>query len=125
MTAAVLSLSCFNMSSDDRRESPNMRLAKTPFATGYSIRIKNPVVRPSQLVGTNRRYVESGLPHLQHLLGDNPAEALEGADTAGESSSDESVIVDFIAARPKRIQDLTGGLVATVESLLGYEGVGW
>jgi GDP-mannose 6-dehydrogenase len=124
MTVAMLGLS-FKMSSDDLRESPSVRLAETLFGKGYNIRIHDPVVKPSQLIGTNRRYVESRLPHLQHLLADSPAEALEGADTAVVSSSDETVIAALIAARPTRILDLTGGLGRTVESLPGYEGVGW
>jgi GDP-mannose 6-dehydrogenase len=70
-------------------------------------------------------YVESRLPHLQHLLADSASEALEGADTAVVSSSDEGVIRALVAASPRRIFDLTGGLGSAVEALPGYEGVGW
>jgi GDP-mannose 6-dehydrogenase len=124
MTVALLGLS-FKMSSDDLRESPSVRLAETLFGKGYSIRIHDPVVKPSQLIGTNRVYVESRLPHLQHLLADSASEALEGADTAVVSSSDEGVIRALVAASPRRIFDLTGGLGSAVEALPGYEGVGW
>ncbi|HXY43280.1 MAG TPA: nucleotide sugar dehydrogenase [Acidimicrobiales bacterium] len=124
MRVALLGLS-FKVSSDDLRESPSVRLAETLFGKGYSIRIHDPVVKPSQLIGTNRRYVESRLPHLQQLLADSASEALEGADTAIVSSSDEAVVSALLRARPQRIFDLSGRLGSAVEALPGYEGVGW
>ncbi len=124
MTVALLGLS-FKAASDDLRESPSVRLAETLFGKGYTLRIHDPVVKPSQLIGTNKRFVETTLPHLQQLLADSPAEALEGAGTAIVSSSDETVVTALLAARPHRILDLTGKLGREVESLPGYEGVGW
>jgi GDP-mannose 6-dehydrogenase len=124
MTVALLGLS-FKMSSDDLRESPSVRLAETLIGKGYRVRIHDPVVKPSQLIGTNRRYVESRLPHLQHLLADSASEALAGAEVAVVSSSTEPVIAALLAAAPSRILDLTGRLGAGVEALQGYEGVGW
>ena len=56
--------------SDDLRESPNVELAETLVGKGYEVRIHDPVVKPSQLIGTNRQYVESRLPHLQRFLSD-------------------------------------------------------
>jgi GDP-mannose 6-dehydrogenase len=124
MTVAMLGLS-FKASSDDLRESPNVRLAETLIGKGYELRIHDPVVNPSNLVGTNRRYVESKLPHLHRLLFDSPVEALEGAQTAVVSSSDASVVAALLAAAPPRTIDLTGRLGSAVEALPGYDGVGW
>lgn len=124
MTVALLGLS-FKMSSDDLRESASVRLAETLVGKGYRVRIHDPVVKPSQLIGTNRQYVESRLPHLQHLLADSATEALEGVDTAVVSSADCAVIEALSAAPPRRILDLVGGLGNAVESIPGYEGVGW
>jgi GDP-mannose 6-dehydrogenase len=124
MTVAMLGLS-FKASSDDLRESPNVRLAETLIGKGYELRIHDPVVNPSNLVGTNRRYVESKLPHLHRLLFDSPVEALKGAQTAIVSSSDASVVAALLAAAPPRTIDLTGRLGSAVEALPGYDGVGW
>ncbi len=124
MNVALLGLS-FKMSSDDLRESPSVRIAETLFGKGYNVRIHDPVVKPSQLIGTNRRYVESKLPHLRQLLADSPSEALEGADIAVVSSSSDDVISAIMSARPRRIFDLSGALGSDVESLPGYEGAGW
>jgi GDP-mannose 6-dehydrogenase len=121
---ALLGLS-FKVSSDDLRESPNVRLAETLVGKGYELRIHDPVVKPSQLIGTNKQYIESRLPHLQRFLVDTALEALEGADLALVSSSDAAVIGALLSCPPSRILDLSGRLGPEVEALKGYEGVGW
>lgn len=121
---ALLGLS-FKVSSDDLRESPNVQLAETLVGKGYEVHIHDPVVKPSQLIGTNRQYVEARLPHLQRFLSDSALQAIERADLAVVSSSDEDVIAALLTCPPPRIIDLNGCLGTLVESLDGYEGVGW
>jgi GDP-mannose 6-dehydrogenase len=121
---ALLGLS-FKMQTDDLRESPCVELAEMLFGKGFDVRIYDPVVQPSRLVGANLRYVESKLPHLRRLLTDSATEALEGADIAIVSSHDPSVVDALLAARPPLAIDLTGRLGAETEALPGYQGVGW
>ena len=121
---ALLGLS-FKVMSDDLRESPNVALAETLVGKGYELRIHDPVVKPSQLIGTNRQFVESRLPHLQQFLSDTASQALQGAELAVVSSSDPGVIEALESNPPPRIIDLVGKLGAKVEELDGYEGVGW
>jgi GDP-mannose 6-dehydrogenase len=121
---ALLGLS-FKVSSDDLRESPNVELAERLVGKGYEVRIHDPVVKPSQLIGTNRKFVESRLPHLQRFLSDSPSQALKGADLAVVSSSDTAVSEALQNDPPPRIIDLVGRLGSGVEALEGYEGVGW
>jgi len=124
LIVALLGLS-FKMSSDDLRESPNVQLAETLVGKGYHVRIYDPVVKPSQLIGTNRQYIESKLPHLQRFLSDTALEAVQGADLAIAASSDAAVIEALLMSPPSRTLDLTGRLGPAVEALEGYEGVGW
>jgi GDP-mannose 6-dehydrogenase len=121
---AMLGLS-FKPDSDDLRESPYVELAETLLGKGYQVRIYDPIVNPTALVGTNRSYVESKLPHLQRTLTDRAAVALAGADVAIVSSSSPDVVIALESARPPRIIDLDGRLGSLVESLPGYEGVAW
>ena len=93
---ALLGLS-FKMKTDDLRESPNVELAETLLGKGFNVRIYDPIVNPSRLVGANRSYVESKLPHLQRLLTDSVGEALEGADIAIVSSTDPAVVAALLA----------------------------
>jgi GDP-mannose 6-dehydrogenase len=121
---ALLGLS-FKSDSDDLRESPYVELAETLLGKGYEVRIYDPIVNPSTVIGTNRAYVESKLPHLQRILTDRAADALAGADVAIVSSSDPEVVLALVASPPARIIDLDGRLGSAVEDLNGYQGVAW
>ena len=121
---ALLGLS-FKANSDDLRESPNVVLAETLIGKGIALKIYDPVVNPSRLVGTNLRFVESRLPHLRRLLADSASDALGEVDLAIVSSNDPAVVEALLACPPPRTIDLSGRLGAAVEALDGYEGVGW
>ena len=123
-TVALLGLS-FKMQTDDLRESPYVEVAEALLGKGFDIRIYDPIIQPSRLVGTNLHYVQSKLPHLGRLLADSPAVALEGADLAIVSSSADSVVRALLDDPPRLVIDLTGRVGEEVEVLAGYEGVGW
>ena len=121
---ALLGLS-FKMNTDDLRESPNVELAERLIGKGFNVRIYDPIVNPARLVGANRRHIEAKLPHLTPLLTHEPAEALQGADLAIVSSNDHAVLDALPRIPPRHLIDLSGRLGTKVESLPGYEGVGW
>lgn len=121
---ALLGLS-FKHNTDDLRESPNVALAEILIGKGLDVRIHDPVVNMAQLSGANLRYVQARLPHLQRVLHDDAADALDGAHVAVVSSADRDVIAAVGAAKPPVVLDLNGRLGASLETLDGYEGVGW
>jgi len=121
---ALLGLS-FKTDTDDLRESPNVELAERLIGKGIDVRIYDPVVNPTRLVGANRQYVESRLPHLHRLLTPDPLSALDSADVAVVSTTDRDVVAALLACPSPRVIDLSGRLGPDVESLPGYEGVGW
>jgi GDP-mannose 6-dehydrogenase len=121
---ALLGLS-FKPGSDDLRESPYVDLAETLLGKGYEVRIHDPVLNPSSLVGTNRQYVESKLPHLQRILTNGPKEAIDGADVAIVSFSTPEVVAALLESPPVRIIDLEGRLGAELEARDCYEGFSW
>lgn len=120
---ALLGLS-FKHLTDDLRESPNVALAEMLIGKGVDIRVHDPVVNMARLSGANLRYVQAKLPHLQKVLHDDPAEALDGAHVAIVSSADARVVDAVIAADTPVVIDLNGRL-GPLEALAGYEGVGW
>jgi GDP-mannose 6-dehydrogenase len=65
---------------DDLRESPLVELAEQLIGKGYDLRIYDPAVSVSRLVGTNREYVAEHLPHLADLLVDTVGEVMEHAE---------------------------------------------
>jgi GDP-mannose 6-dehydrogenase len=115
----------FKSDSDDLRESPYVELAETLLGKGFEVRIYDPIVNPSTLIGANRAHVESRLPHLRRILTENATDALLGADVAIVSFSDPEIAQALAANPPSRIIDLDGRLGTTVETLHGYEGVAW
>jgi GDP-mannose 6-dehydrogenase len=123
-SVALLGLS-FKMGSDDLRESPYVELAETLIGKGFDVRIYDPIVDFSRLVGANHQYVISRLPHVQRALLPTAADALQGADLAVVSTSDPTVLEALVDRPPRVVIDLNGHLGEDVESLPQYEGVAW
>ena len=77
---ALLGLS-FKPGTDDLRESPLVELAERLIGKGYDLRIFDSNVNLSMVVGANRRFIETRIPHIAQLLVSDPVEAVEHADT--------------------------------------------
>jgi GDP-mannose 6-dehydrogenase len=70
----------FKAGTDDLRESPQVVLAETLLGRGFDLKIYDPGVRVSGLVGSNLSYVDRHLPHLAALLVDSPKELYDHAE---------------------------------------------
>lgn len=123
-TVALLGLS-FKMHSDDVRESPYVDVAETLIGKGFDVRIHDPGIDTERLIGQNRRYFESKLPHVQRALRPSALDALEGADLALVSTSDPGVVDALSRCPPPHLIDLSGRLGPVVEGLPCYEGIAW
>ena len=75
---AVLGLS-FKVASDDLRESPYLALCARLHRTGISLRIYDPDVDLSRLIGANRAFLHQSLPELPRLLASSFEDAVNGA----------------------------------------------
>jgi len=78
---AMVGLS-FKAGTDDLRESPLVILAKALIGNGCRLRIWDPEVVEAKLMGANREYIESQIPHIGELLSNDLGEVLDGAKVA-------------------------------------------
>jgi GDP-mannose 6-dehydrogenase len=69
----------FKQGTDDLRESPFVTLAEKLLGKGYDLAIFDRSVDIARLTGANRAYIDREIPHLERLLVETPAAALDGA----------------------------------------------
>ena len=71
----ILGLS-FKSNTDDLRESSMVEVAQTLLGRGYQVRIYDPALNLAALVGSNKRVIDTRMPHLASLLRADLASAL-------------------------------------------------
>ncbi|CAA9273091.1 MAG: GDP-mannose 6-dehydrogenase [uncultured Actinomycetospora sp.] len=81
----------FKGGTDDLRESPLVELCERMLGKGYDLRIYDPAVVESALLGANRAFIEAHLPHLRDLLVDTVAEVVDHAEVLVVGKADEDV----------------------------------
>jgi len=79
----------FKTGTDDLRESPLVGLAEHLIGKGMQLAIYDPEVTLSRLLGANRRYIETHLPHIGDLLSADIAEVIAKSDVLVLGLDDE------------------------------------
>jgi GDP-mannose 6-dehydrogenase len=98
----------FKPGTDDLRESPSVALVKWLIAEGRDVRIFDANVSQARLVGANRRYIETELPHFAALLCDDLSTLIDHAQVLVLAHDDADGIAALAAARPDQVVvDLT------------------
>jgi GDP-mannose 6-dehydrogenase len=70
----------FKPETDDLRYSPLVELAERLLGRGYQVKIYDPIVRLSRLIGANREYIATRLRHIGQLLMENPDDLLSDCE---------------------------------------------
>jgi GDP-mannose 6-dehydrogenase len=81
----------FKTGTDDLRESPLVLLAEHFIGKGLSLLVYDPEVELSRLLGANRRFIETHLPHIGSLLRHELEAVVEGSDVLVLGSSNRDV----------------------------------
>ena len=116
----------FKPGTDDLRESPLVELAERLLGKGYDLRIYDDNVAVSRLMGANREFIESRLPHLGDLLADSVGDVLAHADVLVVGCKDPAVLAALDAAGDRTVIDLVRLPDAQMRRTNpGYFGLGW
>jgi GDP-mannose 6-dehydrogenase len=120
----ILGLS-FKADTDDLRESPAVILAETLLGRGYRVKIFDERVQLSQLLGSNKSFLERELPHIASLM----------CSSVEDLASQSEVVI--ITNQSKSFEKISGSLNGTQKliDLVGlakncipstrYEGMCW
>jgi GDP-mannose 6-dehydrogenase len=108
----VLGLS-FKAGTDDLRESPIIPIIETLVGKGYQVTVHDAEVRLSQILGTNREYLEERLPHISRLLREEWSEVVKESDVIVVNKKS-----DLYAELPKSVRE--GQMV--IDLVRGFEG---
>ncbi|KND28095.1 nucleotide sugar dehydrogenase [Streptomyces acidiscabies] len=123
--AGIFGLS-FKPGTDDLRESPLVELAERLFGKGYDLKIYDANVSLSRLLGANREYIETRLPHLAQLLADSVEEVLDHAEVCLVGTRDPEVLAALPHGGTPVIVDLVHLPDADARRAEpGYVGLAW
>jgi GDP-mannose 6-dehydrogenase len=116
----------FKAGTDDLRESPLVTIAERFIGKGLQLRIYDPAVSLARLIGANRRFIETTIPHIAQLMVTDISAAITDADIVIAGIGGASVC-DGLAAHCREDQLLLD-LVALPDRerfRARYEGACW
>ncbi|WP_019970723.1 nucleotide sugar dehydrogenase [Mycobacterium sp. 141] len=117
----------FKSGTDDLRESPMVELAERLIGKGYDVKVYDANVALSQLIGANREYLDTHLPHVGQLVTADLSQALDhgellvvGATEPGLGEAIDALDGDRVVIDLVRLPD-----AETRRAKPGYIGIGW
>jgi GDP-mannose 6-dehydrogenase len=116
----------FKTGTDDLRESPLVMVAKRLIGEGCELRIFDPEVHLSRLMGANRNYIDANIPHVGSLLCATIEEMIDPSDVILVGLQ-QSALNDALQARVRAEQHVLDLVNLPNRDLLRchYEGVCW
>jgi GDP-mannose 6-dehydrogenase len=116
----------FKTGTDDLRESPLVLLAEQLIGKGMTLRVYDPEVHLSSLLGGNRRYIEEHLPHIGALVRSDLEGVIGEVDVLVMGLSDKRTIEGLVRlARPDQVVIDLANIGHVSELRAGYVGLTW
>ena len=115
----------FKAGTDDLRESPIVEVIESLIGKGFDLRVFDRNVRLSALVGANREFIETRIPHISRLMVDSVDEVLTHADVivVGNGDPEFAGVLDRLRSG-QRIVDLVR-ISGKARSREDYQGICW
>jgi GDP-mannose 6-dehydrogenase len=122
---SMLGLS-FKAGTDDLRESPLVTLTETLIGKGFQVRIYDSNISLARLVGANRRYIETEIPHISSLLVSDLREAIDHGDViVVGNAAPEFVELPRLCRSGQTVLDLVGVRGFDAAAGVDYRGIAW
>jgi GDP-mannose 6-dehydrogenase len=115
----------FKADTDDLRGSPMVAAAETLIGRGYELRIYDPHINLSRLIGANEQQIQSRMPHLAQLLKQDVTEVLGSSDVIVVSQKCVSLEALRELARPDHLVIDVNGWRELDSLPWQYEGICW
>jgi GDP-mannose 6-dehydrogenase len=116
----------FKAGTDDLRESPLVAVAERLIGKGYDLRIYDPEVNLSRLIGANKRFIEESIPHIGSLMLDDCSKVVAHAQAVLVGAGGAAIATALAQALTEEhvVVDLVGLNRAQLKSR-AYTGVCW
>jgi GDP-mannose 6-dehydrogenase len=116
----------FKAGTDDLRESPIVILAEALLGKGYTLKIYDKNVSIARLVGANKEYINTQIPHLSSLLCETIDEVLDGSDVLVVGNAAPEFSDALTRTRPDQIVlDLVRVNADRTKIRADYRGICW
>jgi GDP-mannose 6-dehydrogenase len=115
----------FKAGTDDLRESPLVELAERLIGKGYEVRIFDPNVNLSVLLGANREYIQTRIPHISRLMVPSAEELLDHAEVVVIGHRDEAFTAALSGAGGGRVVVDLAGVAPEERGEGSYRGICW
>ena len=115
----------FKADTDDMRGSAMVSIAETLLGRGYQLRIFDPSINLTRLIGANEAEIQRRMPHLAQLLCSSAEEVVRESDVIVASQKCADVeSLRRVAWAGKSVIDVNGWSELKLLSW-AYEGVCW
>jgi len=116
----------FKAGTDDLRESPIVILAEALLGKGFQLCIYDKNVSIARLVGANKDYINTQIPHLSSLLTENIDEVLEKSEVIVVGNGAPEFAEALMRTRPDQIVlDLVRVKTDRTRIPADYRGICW
>jgi GDP-mannose 6-dehydrogenase len=117
----------FKPGTDDLRESPLVELAEALVGKGLQVKIFDDDVNLSRLVGGNKAYIESVIPHLSRLMSASIEELIQASDVIVVARHLDGAYHQVFESlrKDQRVLDLVRISEPGFVSHQAYEGICW
>jgi GDP-mannose 6-dehydrogenase len=116
----------FKTGTDDLRESPLVLLAEYLIGKGLALLVYDPEVRLSSLLGANRKFIETHVPHIGGLIRDDLDAVVNDSDVLVVGLNDKQTIEALKRlARPNQVLIDVVHIGEHAGMGAGYVGLSW